>query len=244
MQPSFSNRNTNSNLIKSSAAAGKKARRRLIGSVFMLLVALIILLNVTAKTKPIPVNPKIIDIKRSAGNMATANHNVASATSATNSASSQIIDTRQNSSASISSTSPSQLTVSSKISASIPTNNTLTNQANAAESNNQSESGIAKTKLDIIPKVINENTKPSLSPEDILNGKTTSSTSNVYFVQFIASKNKENILKIKSELAKKGIKSFIQPIKTDNSTIYRLRAGPFKNKSTADKRLSEIKEAI
>ncbi|MCE3268906.1 MAG: hypothetical protein K0R49_1158, partial [Burkholderiales bacterium] len=51
-------KNNTSNLIKQTESAKKKARRRLIGSIFLLFTALIILLNVTKKVKPIPVNPK------------------------------------------------------------------------------------------------------------------------------------------------------------------------------------------
>jgi DedD protein len=247
MQPNLSNRNANSNLIKSSTAAGKKARRRLIGSIFMLLVALIILLNVTAKTKPIPVSPKVIEIKRNASYIAAAAHKNASATSAL-SASAPVNNKQISSEVAVGSAPNSQANAShvingSSVAASAPIK-LVTGQANVTESNNQAESTPATPKLDITPKLITETTKSSLSPEDILNGKTNSTPSTTYFIQLIAVKDKKNITDIKTTLTTKGVKSFIQPIKTDNGIIYRLRVGPFKNKFLADKRLAEIEELI
>ena len=240
MQPNFSNRNTNSNLIKSSAVAGKKARRRLIGSVFMLLVALIILLNVTARTKPIPVNPKVIEIKRNASNITTATHITASSAVAAATASAPIISANQNASATvIGARSASQVIVSQTANASSAVNQ-------VAVTNNNTESATTEAyKLDIPLKIVTETTKPALSPEDILNGKTTPNKPiNIYFIQLITSANKQTVVDIKAELIKKEIKSNIQPIKTDDGITYRLRVGPFKTKTLADKRLKEIQKAI
>ena len=234
MQPNFSNRNTSSNLIKSSAAAGKKARRRLIGSVFMLLVALIILLNVTAKTKPIPVNPQIIEIKRSASDAAVASHKTASSIVASN-VSSSISNTNQNSSAAVGLIASQPIASQTESTAVIST---------AAQTKNNNESTTEIIKLDITPKILSETTGAKLSPEDILNGKTSHSPTNIYFIQLVASKNKQNITNIKTQLDKKGVRSFIQPIKTDNGLIYRLRVGPFKSKNLADKRLKELQKTI
>ena len=247
MQPNFSNRNTSSHLIKSSETARKKARRRLIGSVFMLLVALIILLNVTAKTKPIPVNPKVIEIKRNTSNAATMTHKAA-ASAATVSNASAPIRSNQNASGIVavnSSGATSQVVASQSTNASSAIAKPITaNQVNATESGSQTESSATPLKLDIYPKVVTETAKSTLSPEDILNGKTITTPTNKYFIQLIADKDKQNLIQIKTELEKKGINSFIQPIKTNNGIIYRLRVGPFKNKTQADKRLGEIQKAI
>lgn len=52
-----------SHLIRLNNLANKKARRRLIGSIFLLIVALLILFHVSAKIKPIPIKPESIEIK-------------------------------------------------------------------------------------------------------------------------------------------------------------------------------------
>ena len=54
MEPNFPDKNK-SHLIRLTDVQKKKARRRLIGSLFLLLIALIILLNVTSRVTPVEV---------------------------------------------------------------------------------------------------------------------------------------------------------------------------------------------
>ena len=61
MQPKYTH--NKSNIIKITEDAKRKSRHRLIGSIVLLFFALIVLLNVTAKVKPIPINPDVVEIK-------------------------------------------------------------------------------------------------------------------------------------------------------------------------------------
>ena len=63
MQPNFPNK---SHLIRLTEVQKKKARRRLIGSIFLLLIALAVLLHVTANVQPIQVDPEVIEVKNTA----------------------------------------------------------------------------------------------------------------------------------------------------------------------------------
>ncbi len=55
-----------SSLIRLNNLANKKARRRLVGSIFLLVIALLVLFQVTSKIKPVQIKPESIEIK--AGN--------------------------------------------------------------------------------------------------------------------------------------------------------------------------------
>jgi len=239
MQPNFPNRNT-SNLIKNTEAAKKKARRRLIGSVFMLLVALIILLNVTARVKPIPVNPKTIEI-------ANGSKNISSSTVATSApinaqahiASSAAIMANKPAASAVTHQMSSQAIASESKIASEPIATGF--KAGVVGSEHAHDSNITHSpKLNVTPKIISETNLHKPNPEDILNGHTTTHTSNNYFIQFVASGNKQNINVIKDELQQKGIKVFIQPIKAKNGVMYRLRMGPAKTEKAANDKLSSI----
>ena len=65
MQPKYTH--NKSSIIKITEDAKRKSRQRLIGSIVLLFFALVVLLNVTAKVKPILINPEVIEIKNSSG---------------------------------------------------------------------------------------------------------------------------------------------------------------------------------
>ena len=84
MQPKYNH--NKSNIIKVTEEAKRKSRQRLIGSIILLFFALVILLNVTAKVKPIPINPEVVEIKSTASGVI----NASAATVQTKSSSSQV----------------------------------------------------------------------------------------------------------------------------------------------------------
>lgn len=218
-------KNNTSNLIKQSESAKKKARRRLIGSIFMLFTALIILLNVTTKVKPIPVTPKVIEI----GGKAVPTTTQASAPT----------------------TKPLPVASSAPINASSPVaaNN---NTSNESESNGF-KGGVLNRAGDanqatpdapsIIPNpiIITMNIGHKPTPEEILNGNTNNTSETIYYIQIAAGQNKHGLQTIQKNLDSKGIKSFVQNAK---SNTYRLRAGPYRNKNDANDQLSLIKKSL
>ncbi len=91
MQHNFQHKNK-SHLIKATQDAKRKSRHRLMGSIFLLLVALVVLLNVTSKIKQVNVTPDKVEIKNTQVVKAT-EHPSTSATTSDNQAlvSSQVI---------------------------------------------------------------------------------------------------------------------------------------------------------
>src|SRR6185437_3902908 len=164
-----------SNLIKQSELAKKKARRRLIGSIFLLFTALIILLNVTAKVKPIPVTPKVIEI----GN-ASAAIKASAPTKQLPNASAPIIN------------------ASAPINASSPVNAALTNPQDNESGGNGFRAGVLNrgdgttnqtTSTEAVspkPIIITMNIGHKPTPEDILNGNTDSKSETIYYIQIAA----------------------------------------------------------
>jgi hypothetical protein len=73
MQHNFQPKNK-SHLIRVTEEAKRKSRHRLMGSIFLLLVALVVLLNVTSKVKPIPLKPQNIEIKNTNQQVSNAIH--------------------------------------------------------------------------------------------------------------------------------------------------------------------------
>lgn len=223
-------KNNTSNLIKQSELAKKKARRRLIGSIFLLFTALIILLNVTAKVKPIPVTPKVIEI----GN-ASAAIKASAPTKQLPNASAPITDA----SAPINASSP----VAANSAITSPGENESPGSGFRAGVINRGDGTTSQTTpteaVTVTPKplIITMNIGHKPTPEDILNGNVDSKSETIYYIQIAASPNKSGLETIQHNLADKGIKSFVQNAK--NNT-YRLRAGPFRNKNDANDKLAQI----
>jgi hypothetical protein len=223
-------KNSTSNLIKQSELAKKKARRRLIGSIFMLLTALIILLNVTAKVKPIPVNPKVIEISNNTSAPAKnisptkpvdfVNAPVANASAPVNAsglAATNVAATGNNESAGTGF------------------------KAGVVGTNNATNAGAESATIVIKPIIITMNIDHKPSPEDILNGNLSSTSETIYYVQIATSGNKPELQKIQTSLSDSGIKSFVQ---NGKNNTYRLRAGAFKNKPEATDKLAQIKKSL
>lgn len=246
MQPNFNPRKTSS-LIRQTEAAKKKAHRRLIGSIFMLLIALIVLLNVTARVKPIAVTPKIISINGNTQNNAASapiHAKIASTAVASvniNNASSTITAFKPTNSVKVTSsgtTATSTPESNAGFKAQIINNQTIHNKITPTQEAVVSES------VPQLPhfkaQVITETTTNKPSPEDILNGDITTQTTKRYYVQIFASKERAKLVKIQEALSKRNIKTIIQSIQTPNGTIYRLRTGPFNTTTLANNQLNKI----
>ena len=73
MQKSKNTLNKSSTQIQKTIDDRRKSRRRVLGSIVLLCIALAALLNVTAHVKPIPINPEVVEIKDANASAAVAN---------------------------------------------------------------------------------------------------------------------------------------------------------------------------
>ncbi len=260
-----------SSIIKQTLDAKRKSRHRLIGSIFLLFIALIVLLNITAKVKPSS-TPIKVDIKN------------------TSAESNPITFANNNSLDNIGITESGMQIKSINITATPQQANNITHNTSitATESNNRNiitsdTTNVQESIIDAQPKyqaqvinrdgkkettteksTINDTTKNNTpkpisykaenntpDPLDILNDtvakKPTKSTSisitknGKFYIQLASVSHKENVLKLQNELNNKGVQTFIQEISTPKGTMYRLRVGPFGDKNTAEQKLTELK---
>ena len=232
-----------SQIIKQTLQAKKKSRQRLIGSIFLLFIALIILLSITSKIKPNN-EPIRVVLKNSP------------------SESNPIIVVGQNDFNKINTIESIQIMESTPTSTPNITVTTVvesqTHDKTIVISNNtESLNSIPpKYQAHIIsrdgkkePKPIitqEQNNKPN--PMDILNdivttptkAKSLTRTDSKTYIQLAAASHKENITNLQNELNGKGIHTFIQEINTPKGTMYRLRVGPFNNRIDAEHKLAEL----
>lgn len=257
MQPKYTH--NPSNIIKATEEAKRKSRHRLIGSIVLLFFALIVLLNVTAKVKPIAINPNVVEIKNTQeSNLAANAHSSASnpltqasgvvVAKPTESALSSGVQSAEN---------PAQILNQTNSVAVKPTTQTrqLPLQGTVSQATEQAQTA------EIAPPVV---TKPKkvkpivVSPADILNdtgqvdnlsqqssdeptpAKVSATTvGGKSYVQFAALSSPEKAQQFQTILANHGINATIQPIKTEKGTLYRLRAGPF-NRDLAVQKLQKM----
>ncbi|HMT01939.1 MAG TPA: SPOR domain-containing protein [Burkholderiales bacterium] len=222
-QPAF--KKNNSNIIKLSEKTKKQAIRRLIGSIFLLLLALILLLNVTTKTKRVSITPQTIEIKHNSSTNTLSTAKILA--ESTNIINKDLI----------------QPPTVSKIEKQ-NTNPKIANPVIKVESLNltQTKNAVSKDKNSlntIHGQIVVEKDKAKPNPEDILNNINPSTTSK-YYIQLAALNDKKKLVHLQQELAHKNIKTFIEPA-NNNKNVYRLRIGPFKTKENAFKKLEEIK---
>lgn len=230
-------KNNVSNRIKQSESAKKRARRRLIGSIFMLFTALIILLNVTTKVKLIPVKPKVIEINNDAPARIKPAESASVplvAASAPATLTNTPVDINQQ---------PVVASVaesSTPIKEDTPRVDTLAHATKDEESSALETPPVVATTVRATPKIIIMNidgAKPS--PEAILNG--TAATKTIYYVQIAASQNKSELRLLQKKLSKAHVKAFIQ---TGKGGMYRLRAGAFKTKEEAQLGLTQTQHGL
>jgi DedD protein len=248
MQPKYTH--NKSNIIKITEEAKRKSRQRLIGSIILLGFALFVLLNVTAKVKPIAINPDVVEIKNKAASgtngttLMVKNNASASVINASAPVAAQVNNESVDQIAEIAASTP----ITSKKSASQGTGYKagVVNRNNTGVTQNQGNSDtpvVIKTPSSVPIKKPKPKAKPS-NPEDILNGLVDNSTSQKTnqnqglgksYIQFAALKNQSKADQLQQVLASKGINASVQEIETDNGTIYRLRAGPFSREDAVQK---------
>ncbi len=249
MQPKYTH--NKSNIIKITEEAKRKSRQRLIGSIILLGFALFILLNVTAKVKPIAINPDVVEIKNKAASgtnsttLMVKNNASASVINASAPVATQVNNESVDQIAAIAASNP----VASKKSASQGTGfkaGVLNRNNSETTTQNQTTTetpAVIKTPSSAPAKKPKPKAKPS-NPEDILNGlvdnaatKNTkqNTTLGKNYIQFAALKNQSKADQLQQVLASKGINTSVQEIETDNGTLYRLRAGPFSREDAVQK---------
>lgn len=251
MQHNITQKNK-SNVIKQTEESQKKAKRRLIGSIFLLLVALVVLLNVTAKMKPVAVEPNTVQIKN------TAIINSSAPVIAKQIASEPLLT--QNNAVAANATTPNDSLASTK------DNSSGGYKAKIESINNQvgtaTETRAATKKLATVnasqpqrvyadhlfftPQVVAITVKHQASPEDILNGNTTNDDTpkQKYYVQLTASHDKSKLMGIKQALGSKGVQATVQAVTiSDGTTVYRLRMGPFSSRELAQKNMAKLQSA-
>lgn len=239
MQAQTQNKYT-SGLIKNNESARRKAKRRLIGSILMLLIALIVLLNVTAKLKPIPINPTVIQIEKDTKINAS---NILATTSKVNAsgAYNAVMDK--------SSASTTKVVASAEVKAiAIPgtTINADNDESKATIITDKSKKDASENVIDaptkpkhlpkFTPKIVSIKFTPKPTPDEILNGNIPKSRDD-YYIQLVTNHNKTKIIDIQQQFARAQIKTSIESLKDGG---YRLRIGPFKSQNTANKRLTQI----
>ncbi|AUR51362.1 SPOR domain-containing protein [Aquella oligotrophica] len=246
MQPKYTH--NKSNIIKITEEAKRKSRQRLIGSIILLGIALFVLLNVTAKVKPIAINPDVVEIKNKAASgtnsttLMVKNNASANVSNASAPASMQTQNESIDQIAAIAASTP----VNSKKSASQGAGYKagVVNRNNNDTTENQ-DTAVAPATVKKPSSTPAKKPKPKQSnPEDILNGLVDNSTSKKMnqpqglgksYIQFAALKNQNKADQLQQVLASKGINASVQEIETDNGTLYRLRAGPFSREDAVQK---------
>lgn len=266
MQPKYTH--NKSNIIKITEDAKRKSRHRLIGSIVLLFFALVVLLNVTAKVKPIPINPEVVEIKNDASaTLANANHNASAPLTTMTNASAPVA-----SSATIAAIKPSESTlntattvaaapansgngfkagvVSTENKHSLPLQGTISQTPQTTKSVDLApEKPKAKVKkaavnpADILDAIgdspSNDNTAAAPAPAPKVKNNATSSTGKSSYIQFAALSSQDKAQALQQTLAAHGINATIKPIQTAKGTLYRLRAGPF-DRSSAEQKLQSI----
>ena len=228
MQTNFSDKNK-SHLIKLTENKKTKARRRLIGSIFLLILALIILVKVTSRVTPIDQVKKSLSVeikntnpvasKPMASQVVTASSPIIAAPAPSKEISSTPVAVPIKASSPVVASSPSKANPPVKI------------------LNTDTKNTAPQT---LKPRIVTDTPKTTLSPEDILNGQSKSSSKPRYYVQLIASSDKNKLIQMQDTFANEGIKTIIQSVDTPKGTVYRLRAGPFSNQNDAERMLKNI----
>ena len=243
-----------SQIIKQTLEAKKKSRQRLIGSIFLLFIALIVLLKITSNVK----------LDNSKINIAMNNYSAES---------NPIIIVGQNESNTIlsiestinnteSSTLVPQRFALLSVHESQTNTNTIVISDHTPESTNKAL--VPAYKAHIVSRNGNKvqpsvtTNKPTQTPEskikhdplDILNdaiatkttqNKPSANTNNQIYIQLAAASHKNNVISLQNSLNSKGTHTFIQEISTPKGTMYRLRVGPFANRSDAEHKLTDLK---
>ncbi len=214
-------------VIKKSNEEILKAKRRLIGSIVMLLIALIVLLNVTSKVRPLPVKPELVLYKPNAN--------------------SKIIASNINTIAPISTTaSIASNSMPNAIPYPIPndiTNDNTNTNLNAPKLNKTSsvvineniENKITSIISKLNPVILPLKIKATASAEDILNGQEEYTVTIKYYVLFVNTKDHNFSEEVKTALKSKGVNTILVPYKNSQGVSnFKVRSPLFNTKEAAD----------
>jgi hypothetical protein len=212
-----------SQLIKNSEELKIKTKRRLIGSIVLLLIALFIILNIANKNnnhknnidiKVIKNNESILNKPFSSINMN--NHAVIPVES-------KLVESKLVESKIILTEAEKSNKLDNHIQSIVTKNTDIPDNINVNDNHHNKHS--------FNPKIIIEKENINNNPNDILDNITVNKK--IFYIQFIALENKEKILLEKKYLQKLGIKSYLSQVKIKNKIFYRLRSNSFINKEKA-----------
>lgn len=216
---------TQSQLIKNTEELKIKTRRRLIGSIVLLLIAVFILLKINYKDYNNKNNIAIKVIKNNESNLNSI----------------KLINSNNKNISLESNIKPIESIYSqNKIVESINLNNNLEssiqkNQVKLNDHKNQHNKHFFKPK--IVIDIAN-----SHNPDDILNNINLQTKR--FYVQFIALDNKEKILLEKKYLQELGIKTILSQVEIKNKIFYRLRSNSFNSKEKVAEYLNNINNKL
>lgn len=264
MQPKYNLNNKSSNLIQMNIAQKKKSRHRVIGSIVLLFIALVVLLNVTSNVKPISINPQVVEVKVTSSAPVPNIKANSSATIAKSSSSGTISSDPIAVIANNNSSQPSNGFRAGVVSKTTKSNTVTAvaapiqqkQQAVIATTVTTTENNVVKPKMPVViatptPK---PSTKPKINPAAILDdiadvgheeiakieaNKQKNSNANKSYIQFAALSSQEKATKLQQDLASSGVSATIQTIQTPKGTLYRLRAGPY-SKEVAQSKLQQV----
>lgn len=250
MKPDFKK---NSNLIKLSESTRKKAIRKVIGSIFLLLLALVMLLNVTTRMKPVLVNPSVIEIKNNSSQVLASG--VIQKTLSSNPIASTVaaiakVNSSQQATSNVTAKSATPSSEVDEIGAIANADNTHKSNSSNPQSSGfkarvaqKSNDSIAETSEVVATKftLTNEVNTKKPTPEDILNGNETPN-SKLYYVQIITSNNNKNLENVRSKLKQNNLKIVVSA--KINPKSVRLKVGPFDSKDHANTELKKLKAEL
>lgn len=79
-------------------------------------------------------------------------------------------------------------------------------------------------------------------PEPARTEPETSAATGGFVIQVFSTKDEAQAKKVLSDLKGAGFKAFLSPVKVSTSTMYRVRIGPFQQRSQADATAAKVKE--
>ena len=235
MQSNFNKKNT----LKSSLHMRAKAKRRLIGSIVLLLLALWVLFKVSSNIKSIPINSNIIEVRNTNPTPVPAVQPTPQPTTTT------IIKPKTE----IAGNNPSNVDNKPQSSSTEVTNlnkiasNTVASNPVVSKTQNKTPD-MMMTLKDLKPRITTDEIRSNPSPEDILNGNTENNVNKIYYLQLIGLQDKKQILNLQNLLTQHGYNTSIQTIITPTTKVYRLRMGPYNNQNEANNYLNKIKNVM
>lgn len=225
MQSNFNHKST----LKTTVQARTKAKRQLLGSIVLLLCALVILFKISNNIESIPIDSDVIEVKNTNPNAQPTMKPV-------------IQDTTV-----VADNTATNTNASGAVAGKAMDSESATVVQVAQQAKEQAESEVTTqtmTLADLKPRITVDEIKSKLSPEDILEGNTEASVVKRYYLQLIGLEDKEQITALKKQLAAHGYTPSIQTIVTPTTKVYRLRMGPYDSQSEANSYLTAIKDLM